>query len=162
MIKVGNRPFTSIATPTSTKLPPASHGTSTFLPSILHAIFPMVVKTWLAMSCHVSSHDYVSQVLVRTLTPKSCQSDVKWTNASVCDRGKWMNGGQTCIAPDYVLIDEPIKARFLELIKAKLKQFYGDDPSTCKDYERIVSDRHVARLAGLLRNQNIYCGTSRL
>ena len=71
-----------------------------------------------------------------------------------------MNGGQTCIAPDYILLDESIKSRFLELVKKQIKTFYGDDPSTSKDYERIVSERHVQRLAGLLRNQNCYYGAT--
>jgi aldehyde dehydrogenase (NAD+) len=72
--------------------------------------------------------------------------------------GKFMNAGQTCVAPDYILVDEAVKPRFLDLMKKQIKQFYGDDPTKSKDLERVVSDRHVTRLSALLKGQNVFFG----
>jgi aldehyde dehydrogenase (NAD+) len=72
--------------------------------------------------------------------------------------GKYMNCGQTCIAPDYLLIDDSVKEQFLALLVKKIKQFYGDDASKSKDYEQVVSDRHVSRIAGLLKGQTAFYG----
>ncbi|MEV6686461.1 aldehyde dehydrogenase family protein [Streptomyces sp. NPDC051130] len=63
---------------------------------------------------------------------------------------KFMNAGQTCVAPDYVLTD-PETARELEKVLAEaLRAMYGDDPATSPDYGRIVNERHFDRLTGLL------------
>lgn len=66
--------------------------------------------------------------------------------------GKFINAGQTCIAPDYLLVDRRIKPQLIEAITAALREFYGDDPATSPDYGRIVSDRHFERLAHLMQN----------
>ncbi|MEU7065675.1 aldehyde dehydrogenase family protein [Streptomyces sp. NPDC046161] len=63
---------------------------------------------------------------------------------------KFMNAGQTCVAPDYVLTD-PETARELEKALAEaLRAMYGDDPATSPDYGRIINERHFDRLTGLL------------
>lgn len=72
--------------------------------------------------------------------------------------GKFMNAGQTCIAPDYLLVDKRIKTPLLEEIKRNIHNFYGDDPATSPDYARIVSDRHFQRLDGLLDTGKIIIG----
>lgn len=64
--------------------------------------------------------------------------------------GKFMNAGQTCVAPDYVLVDREIEARFLDALAASIERFYGRDPLTSPDYGRIVSDEHFERLQRLL------------
>jgi aldehyde dehydrogenase (NAD+) len=64
--------------------------------------------------------------------------------------GKFMNAGQTCVAPDYVLVDRRVEAHFLELIVASIEGFYGSDPRASADYGRIVNERHLERLVGLL------------
>ena len=66
--------------------------------------------------------------------------------------GKFLNAGQTCIAPDYVLVDEAVADRFVAHLTESIHAFYGDDPSQSPDYARIVSDRHLRRLAELLDN----------
>ncbi|HEY2775417.1 MAG TPA: aldehyde dehydrogenase family protein [Candidatus Binatia bacterium] len=66
--------------------------------------------------------------------------------------GKWTNAGQTCTAPDYVLVHESIEKTLVEKLRGVIREFYGDDPRTSKDYPRIVNDRHVDRLAGLLED----------
>ncbi|GHB51319.1 aldehyde dehydrogenase [Streptomyces cirratus] len=63
---------------------------------------------------------------------------------------KFMNAGQTCVAPDYVLTD-PETARELEkALTEVLRTMYGDDPAASPDYGRIVNERHFDRLTGLL------------
>ena len=64
--------------------------------------------------------------------------------------GKFVNAGQTCVAPDHVLVHRDVESRLVdELVKA-VRDFYGDDPSTSADYGRVVDDRHWRRLRGLL------------
>jgi aldehyde dehydrogenase (NAD+) len=64
--------------------------------------------------------------------------------------GKFLNAGQTCVAPDYVLVEEAVTSPFLAALGRALDGFYGDDPAASRDYGRIVSDRHFDRLSGLL------------
>jgi aldehyde dehydrogenase (NAD+) len=66
--------------------------------------------------------------------------------------GKFINAGQTCIAPDYLLVDCRIKQELLTKIKAYIQEFYGTDPATSPDYGRIINQRHFARLASFLDN----------
>jgi len=64
--------------------------------------------------------------------------------------GKFVNTGQTCVAPDYILVDQSVEQPFVDRLVANLKTFYGDDPKASKDYGKIVNDRHFGRLVGLL------------
>jgi aldehyde dehydrogenase (NAD+) len=64
--------------------------------------------------------------------------------------GKFINGGQTCVAPDYVLVDRSIKAEFLTHLVEAIEQLYGADPSVSQDFGRIVNKRQWERLGGLL------------
>ncbi len=64
--------------------------------------------------------------------------------------GKFLNAGQTCVAPDYVLVEESAEAEFLEALRAAITEFYGDDPSSSPDYARIVNERHHDRLTALI------------
>lgn len=64
--------------------------------------------------------------------------------------GKFFNAGQTCLAPDYVLVPRDREAEFLELVKAAITQFFGPTPSLSPDFARIVNDYHVDRLARLI------------
>src|SRR5215468_9579108 len=72
--------------------------------------------------------------------------------------GRWSNAGQTCTAPDYVLVLKDVARPFLEHLKETIGGFYGDDPQKSPDYGRIVSDRHFDRLVGLLASGTIYHG----
>lgn len=64
--------------------------------------------------------------------------------------GKYLNAGQTCIAPDYVLVAAGLEERFVEEVRRAVFDFYGSDPKASSDYGRIVNTSHVKRLAGLL------------
>ena len=64
--------------------------------------------------------------------------------------GKSLNAGQTCIAPDYVLLKSSLKERFVKLYCEKVLEFYSDNPETSNSYCRIVNDNHFKRLASYL------------
>jgi len=64
--------------------------------------------------------------------------------------GKFLNAGQTCLAPDYVLADARIVAPLLESLRQAIGRFYGADPQASSDYGRIVNRRHFQRLAWML------------
>ena len=72
--------------------------------------------------------------------------------------GKFINGGQTCIAPDYILIHKSQKDSFVEAIKEEITLAYGDDPEQSSDFPRIVNTRNFERLAIMLENENILIG----
>jgi aldehyde dehydrogenase (NAD+) len=72
--------------------------------------------------------------------------------------GKFLNAGQTCVAPDYVLTD-PETARALEAALTRaVESSYGSDPATSGEYGRIVNERHFDRLSGLLGSGRVVTG----
>jgi aldehyde dehydrogenase (NAD+) len=66
--------------------------------------------------------------------------------------GKHLNAAQTCIAPDYVLVESSVKDRLVDEMATVLGEFLGADPRTSPDFGRIVNDRHFARLTDLLES----------
>ncbi|WP_375238546.1 aldehyde dehydrogenase [Aurantibacter sp.] len=72
--------------------------------------------------------------------------------------GKFLNAGQTCIAPDYILIKENIKQEFYNLIKNEIITTYGTNPENSEDFTRIVNEKNFERLKGFLENETIVCG----
>jgi aldehyde dehydrogenase (NAD+) len=72
--------------------------------------------------------------------------------------GKFINAGQTCVAPDYVLAHRSIAAPLAEALTRKIHEFYGEDVAKSPDFARIISERHTRRLAGLLEGQRIHSG----
>ena len=72
--------------------------------------------------------------------------------------GKFMNAGQTCVAPDYVLTSPEVADRLVPLLIATIRSMYGDDPAASDDYGRIVDDSQFARLAGLLGDGSLAHG----
>jgi len=72
--------------------------------------------------------------------------------------GKFINAGQTCIAPDYLLVNRQVKPDLLKAIKQSIQEFYGDDPAKSPDYSRIINQRQLARLAGLLTEGELVTG----
>lgn len=72
--------------------------------------------------------------------------------------GKFLNAGQTCIAPDYLLVDRRVKPALLTAMQAAIQEFYGADPAQSPDYARIVSPRHFNRLVTLLQDGKVLVG----
>jgi aldehyde dehydrogenase (NAD+) len=75
--------------------------------------------------------------------------------------GKAINAGQTCVAPDYVLVHESQEEALIKRIQAAWVEFFGPDAQTSPDYGRIVSERHFRRLEGLLEGQEVVAGGKR-
>ena len=69
-----------------------------------------------------------------------------------------MNAGQTCIAPDYVLVNENVKEELIEELKKVLKEFLGENPIKNEDYLKIVNERHFERLSNLIEGEKILVG----
>ncbi|RUS47169.1 aldehyde dehydrogenase [Cohnella sp. AR92] len=72
--------------------------------------------------------------------------------------GKFMNAGQTCIAPDYVYVHRDQKAKLIEELRRTITAFYGSDPVSSEELGRIVSERHFHRLVGLLEGADAVIG----
>ncbi len=72
--------------------------------------------------------------------------------------GKFLNAGQTCLAPDYLLIDHAIKEAFLIKLTQSIREFFGDDPSQSPDLGRIINQRQFNRLLGLLNSGTVLIG----
>jgi aldehyde dehydrogenase (NAD+) len=64
--------------------------------------------------------------------------------------GKYLNCGQTCVAPDYILCHRDVKDRLVELICKEVRRQYGEEPLQNPDYGRIVNEKHFNRLLGLI------------
>lgn len=72
--------------------------------------------------------------------------------------GKLINAGQTCVAPDYILVHESVKDRLVTLLKQEITRFLGEEPLDNPDFPRIVNQKHFDRLTNLLKNCNILFG----
>ena len=72
--------------------------------------------------------------------------------------GKFVNAGQTCVAPDYLLVEESIKDELLVHLKNSIQQLYGNEPKESPDFPRIINDAHFDRLASLLDSGEIVIG----
>lgn len=86
---------------------------------------------------------------------KDCDLDV------ACRRiawGKYMNCGQTCIAPDYILCEPSLQNQIVQKIKEIVKEFYGENVKESPDFERIINLRHFKRITSLLEGQKIAFG----
>ncbi len=72
--------------------------------------------------------------------------------------GKYLNAGQTCVAPDYLLVHASIKYPLLERIRKSIEAFYGKDPSESPYYGKIVNSLHFSRLSALLNEGSVFVG----
>lgn len=70
--------------------------------------------------------------------------------------GKFLNNGQTCIAPDYVLVHESIKLALIEELKTVIHEHYGENIKENPDYGRIINEKQAVRLAGILEKDKDY------
>ena len=72
--------------------------------------------------------------------------------------GKWLNAGQTCVAPDHVLVDRSVRDELVDELGRAIEVFFGRDPRTSGDYGRIVSDRHLDRQVSLMADGRVVLG----
>ncbi|MGV0105933.1 Aldehyde dehydrogenase [Nostoc sp. DSM 114160] len=72
--------------------------------------------------------------------------------------GKFINAGQTCIAPDYLLVNKKIKKDLIDGLEKSLKEFYGENPASSPDYARIISEKHFERLVSFLKDGEVVIG----
>ena len=72
--------------------------------------------------------------------------------------GKLLNCGQTCVAPDYVLIDKEIKDDFLAALKKWMSAMYGSDPLDNQGYVRMINRKHFDRVMGLIDPEKVVYG----
>lgn len=72
--------------------------------------------------------------------------------------GKCVNAGQTCVAPDYLLVEDRCLSELLPLLKQAITDFFGADPSQNDSYCRIISNRHWSRLVSLLNQGQVVHG----
>lgn len=111
----------------------------------------------------------VMQEAAKTLTPVSLELGGK--SPCIVDRdadiplaarriawGKFLNGGQTCVAPDYLFVHQEVKAPLLTALQQAVREFFGPDPADSPDYPRIISEAAVQRLTRLMQHGEIVCG----
>ena len=74
--------------------------------------------------------------------------------------GKYLNCGQTCVAPDYILCEKSIKDEFVKEVLYQIKKQYGENPLNNPDYGKIVNQKHFERLLGLIDQSKVVAGGS--
>ncbi len=72
--------------------------------------------------------------------------------------GKFLNAGQTCVAPDYVLLHKDIKELWLQYARDYIKNFYYDGETLRKDFVKIINEKNLKRITKLLGENHIFCG----
>lgn len=76
--------------------------------------------------------------------------------------GKYLNCGQTCVAPDYVLVEQCVKEKFLEYVKKEIIHMFGESPLDNPDYGKMVNQKHFERVLKLIdQSKTVYGGRSR-
>ncbi|MCK5782196.1 MAG: aldehyde dehydrogenase [Flavobacteriales bacterium] len=71
---------------------------------------------------------------------------------------KFLNGGQTCIAPDYILVEKGIKEKLIDKIKEEILTIHGEDPQKSEAFVRIINKRHFERIVNLIDKEKVVFG----
>lgn len=111
----------------------------------------------------------VHQAAARNLTP--CVLELGGKNPAVVHSsahlpvaarriayGRYLNAGQICTAPDYILVWPEVKDKFVGEMQKAIREFYGDDPQQSPDYGRIINRKSFDRLAGLMTSGTVVAG----
>ncbi len=72
--------------------------------------------------------------------------------------GKFINAGQTCVSPDYLMVHRALKNELIAKMKKIVNEFYGATPSQSDDFPKIINEKHFKRLLGLMNNEEILLG----
>ena len=75
--------------------------------------------------------------------------------------GKFLNCGQTCVAPDYILCHESVKERLVTAIRGQIRKQYGDDALNNPDYGKIINRKHFDRICSLIDSTKVIVGGKR-
>lgn len=111
----------------------------------------------------------VMQAAVQNLTPVTLELGGKspcivdeTSNLEVSAKrivwGKFLNAGQTCVAPDYLYVHSSIKEEMLGLLKNAIAELYGENPKESEDFARVINNDHFNRLAKLISKDKISAG----
>lgn len=87
-----------------------------------------------------------------------CQSANLKVSAKRLIFGKFLNSGQTCIAPDYLFVHKDVKEAFVEELIKAINELYGEDPINSKDFGSIINDKHFNRLLAYFNDGKIITG----
>lgn len=85
------------------------------------------------------------------------KAKIKWAAKRIA-WGKNINAGQTCIAPDYVLVERSVADELMDAYKTSVQERYGANLRSSPDFPRIVNQRHLTRLSGYLKNGTVRWG----
>jgi len=118
-------------------------------------------------SCKIGK--YVMEKAAMNLTPFSLEMGGKNPCVVTADArldfaarrivwGKFMNAGQTCICPDYLIVERKIKDLFLDMLVKEIRNSYGEDPEKSENFARIISSNNVSRLEKLMTGGAIVTG----
>ncbi|GGD16486.1 aldehyde dehydrogenase [Flavobacterium orientale] len=140
------------------------HGGPEFAQSLLEKKWDYIFFTG-----SVAVGKIVAQAAAKHLTPVTLELGGK--NPCIIDEGanlevaakrivwgKFVNAGQTCIAPDYILIQAKEKYDFIELVKKEIIVAYGENQEESKDFPRIISSKHWKRLSDLIEPSKVIFG----
>lgn len=72
--------------------------------------------------------------------------------------GKFLNAGQTCVAPDYLLVQKEVKKEFLQYVLYWIKKMYGNDEEYGQDYPKIINEKHFERICHLIEGEEVLVG----
>lgn len=72
--------------------------------------------------------------------------------------GKFINSGQTCVAPDYLLVQSSVKAELMNKMKKYIVKFYGTDATKNENFPKIINEKHFQRLLSLMKDEEIVIG----
>ncbi len=72
--------------------------------------------------------------------------------------GKFLNAGQTCIAPDYIVIQQDMKSHFVDYLKEEITKAYGENPCDSPDYARIINSKNYQRLINMIDPKKVIFG----
>ena len=111
----------------------------------------------------------IAKAAVHHLTPitlelggkNPCVIDASVNMSLVAKRivwGKFLNAGQTCIAPDYILIEAAVKEPFLKALKKEIEDAYGEDAKVSPDFARVINEKNFDRLASMLKDVSVVIG----
>ena len=72
--------------------------------------------------------------------------------------GKFLNSGQTCVAPDYILVQNSVKDKLVRYMEKYIRKMFGKDPIQNPDYPKMINEKHFNRVLGLTERAHVVCG----